>query len=86
MVKRDKLGTGYMALHVDNCYGVGHPNAVKDAIKQISGHFNLKIENELLDYLSCKMRFDSNSVKAWLGQPHLLKKMEKEFGKMVQSN
>jgi hypothetical protein len=54
MVRRDKLVTVYMALHVDDCYGVGHPNAVKEAIKQISDHFNLKIENKLLDCLSFK--------------------------------
>ena len=44
MVRRDKLGTVYMALHVDNCYGVGHPNAVKDAIKKISGHFDPRLK------------------------------------------
>jgi hypothetical protein len=87
MVRRDKRGSFYIVLHVEECYGVEHPRDVKVAIKQISGHFNLKIENELLDYVSCEICFDRNKEKAWLSQPsHLLKKMEEKIGKMVQSN
>jgi hypothetical protein len=87
MARRDKRGSFYIVLHVEECYGVEHPRDVKVAIKQISGHFNLKIENELLDYVSCEICFDRNKEKAWLSQPsHLLKKMEEKIGKMVQSN
>jgi len=85
MVRRNDLGVVYMALHVDDCYGVGHLKALEDAIVQIKGHFNLKVEDELTDYLSCEIRFDKTKRKAWLGQPHLIKRMEKKFGAMVQS-
>ena len=85
MVRRNKLGVVYMALHVDDCYGLGHPKAVENAIHMIKDHFNLTIEPNLMDYLSCEIRFDRLKEKAWLGQPHLIKNLDKKFGEMVKS-
>jgi hypothetical protein len=87
MVQSNKLGMVYMALYVDDCYEVGHAKAADEAIAKISGDFRkLKIENEMTDYLSCEIRFDSNKEKAWLSQPHLLKRLEKKCVAMVQFN
>jgi hypothetical protein len=61
MVRRNKLGVVYMALHVDDCSGLGHPKAVKNAIHMIKDHFNLTIEPKLTDYLSCEIRFDNTA-------------------------
>jgi hypothetical protein len=36
------------------------------------------------DYLSCEIKMDSGMNKAWLGQPHMVKKIEKTFGSMVK--
>ena len=44
----------------------------------------LKIEDELDDYLSCDIKFSSNGRRAWLGQPHLISKLETKFGEQVQ--
>ena len=84
MCRRNKLGVVYMALHVDDCYAVGHPKAIDEAIMQISAHFKLKIEENLTDYLSCEIRFNKDKTKAWIGQPHLLKSLEKKFGTLVR--
>ena len=74
-----------MALHVDDCYAVGHPKALEDAIKQISKHFKLKVEDVLTDYLSCEIRFNKLKTKAWVGQPHLIKRLEQKFGAMIKT-
>jgi hypothetical protein len=74
-----------MALYVDDCYGLGHPKAVRSAIHMMKDHFNLTIEPKLTDYLSCEIRFDRLKEKAWLGQPHLIKNLDKKFGEMVKS-
>jgi hypothetical protein len=74
-----------MALHVDDCDGLGHPKAVENTILMIKVHFNLMIEPKLTDYLSCEIRFDSKKEKAWLGQLHLIKNLDKKFGEMVKS-
>ena len=38
----------------------------------------------LQDYLSCKIKFLKDKKRAWLGQPHLIKNMEKKFGEHIQ--
>jgi hypothetical protein len=43
------------------------------------------VEDSLADYLSCNILFDKDKTKAWLGQPHLIKKLEKRFGEAVAS-
>ena len=37
----------------------------------------------LQDYLSWKIKFSNNKKRAWLGQPHLIKKFENKFGGLV---
>jgi len=36
---------------------------------------NYTVENDLTDYLSCEILFNKSTTKAWLGQPHLIKKL-----------
>ena len=38
----------------------------------------------LQDYLSCNIKFTKDKKRAWLGQFHVIKNMEKKFGKHVQ--
>ena len=33
--------------------------------------FELKIEREMHDYLSCKIEFSKDRDKIWIGQPHV---------------
>jgi len=35
------------------------------------------------DYLSCEVKFNEDKTRAWLGQPHMIKKIEKVFGEKV---
>ena len=39
----------------------------------------LKIEDDFHDYLSCEIVFSEDRKKAWLGQPHLTQKLEKNL-------
>ena len=43
------------------------------------------MNDDLSDYLSCKILFDKDKKKAWLGQPHLIKNIESKFGDMVRN-
>ena len=45
----------------------------------------MKIEDDLEDYLSCKIHFSKENFSAWLGQPHLLATLERKFGSLVTS-
>ena len=71
---------------VDDCLCIGDKEALDDAIEQFGKHFNLKLEYSLQDYLSCEIVFDEKRNKAWIGQPHLIKKIEAEFGELVKKD
>ena len=83
-VRRNELGIVFVAMWVDDCLFVGDKAAIDDAIKEFQKHFNLKLEESLQDYLSCEILFDEGCNKAWIGQPHLIKKIENEFGEWVK--
>jgi hypothetical protein len=40
----------------------------------------------LKDNLSCEICFNDTKTCAWLGQPHLIRKLDKSFGHLVQGN
>ena len=44
---------------------------------------NITIEESMDDYLSCEVKFNKSMTKAWLGQPHLIKKLKQTFGERV---
>ena len=64
---------------------IGHPKAIKDAIKEMKKFgLVLKIEDDLKDNLSCEIKFSADRKQAWLGQPHLISNLEKKFGDQVK--
>jgi hypothetical protein len=85
MIRKCNLGLVYMAMYIDNCYCNGNEAAIKDSIKGIvKNGLNVTVKDDLEDYLSCEIRFNKARTKAWLGQPHLIKKLKKKFGEMVK--
>jgi hypothetical protein len=47
--------------------------------------FNLKVENNLTDYLSCQLIENSESKEIFILQPHLINDLEAKFGDEVKS-
>jgi hypothetical protein len=41
------------------------------------------IEEGFYDYLSCNIVMNKEMTKAWIGQPHLIKKLKKEFDEEI---
>ena len=72
-----------MAIWVDDCLFVGHNREIQRAIEQLKEHFKLKIEEQVDDYLSCEILIDKKQKKGWIGQPHLIKKIERTFAARV---
>jgi hypothetical protein len=83
-VQWDKSGVVYIAMWVDDCFYIEDKEALEDAIKKLGKHFKLKVEHSQQDDLSCKIIFDEDQTKAWIGQLHLIKKIKNEFGGMVR--
>ena len=44
----------------------------------------MTVDDEPEDYLGCKLVFNKDLTKAWMGQPHLIKKLVKKFGEKVK--
>ena len=76
-------GTVHCGVYVDDIYIVGDDKAVHSAIADIKSRFNITIEESLADYLSCEIKFNKQKTKAWVGQPHLMKKLRNKLEAMV---
>ncbi len=76
-VKRNEKGLVYIALYVDDNLLVGHPEAIEQVIQELwENDLILKIDDDLTDYLSCKIKLLRQQKSAWLGQPHLIANLE----------
>ena len=83
-VKQDPTGTVYAVVWVDDCSFVGDKGAIEKTIAaDLEETFKLKVEWNVRDYLSCDFIFKIEEQRAWIGQPHVHKKLEQCFGDMV---
>jgi hypothetical protein len=83
----NKGGRLLLILHVDDCYVVGSEEGLKYTKQSLEKKgLKLKVEENVTDYLSCQLLFNKTKTMAWLGQPHLLKKMEKSYGHLITGN
>ena len=46
--------------------------------------FTFTVEDTLDDYLSCEVLIDKAEKRGWIGQPHMVKKIEKTFREEVK--
>jgi hypothetical protein len=81
-----KHGRVLLILHVDDCYVIGHPEDLKLTRNLLEQKFKLKVEENVNDYLSCQILFNKEKSMAWLGQPHLMGKIEKSYGHLIPKN
>ncbi len=81
--KRYEKGVDVVAIYMDGNLVAGNCNAIVDAVEQLKKNgFVVKVEDNLRDYLSCEIGFNSDRTIAWFGQPHLLTNLERNMGKM----
>jgi hypothetical protein len=70
--------------YVDDNFCVGEKNALKQMLKEVVEQgLKITVEEMLTDYLSCEIRLDPSKKKAWIGQPHMVKKIIKTFEEEV---
>jgi len=85
MMRKNQHGIVYIAIYVDDCLLLGDKKAIEKVVEDVKKEgLNVKIEESMGDYLSCNIKFNKDKTKAWLGQPHQLKKLESTFGKLVE--
>ena len=86
MIQCNKNGLIIVSIYVDGNFCVGHKKALMEFVIELREHgLIIKVAEGLTDYLSCKIVVSENGRKAWIGQPHLIKKLEKKFGGLVEN-
>jgi hypothetical protein len=70
-----------IGIYVDDCLVIGKRDGIDDLIVGLKKiRFNLKVENNLTDYLSCKLIENAESKEIFMLQPHLINNLEAKFG------
>ena len=83
LYKEDGKGACIIIIYIDDMFIIGKEEAIDDAIKVLQGHFQVKDPMSLEDYLDVQIVQSDDGKKAWLGQPTIIKSLEKQFGERV---
>ena len=83
LYKEDEKGICIIITYIDDMLIIGKEEAIDAAIKVLQGHFQVKDPTNLEDYLGVQIVQSDDGKKAWLGQPTIIKCLEKQFGERV---
>lgn len=84
-VRRDESGIALVIIYIDDGFCVGDKAALEKFFEELKAkNLELKVADDMEDYLSCQVLFSEDKKKAWLGQPHMVKKILKTFGEAVK--
>jgi hypothetical protein len=74
-----------VGIYVDNCLIIAKESSVSKLLEEMKKHeVNLKIEKDLVEYLSCCTVETKNEAKLTMIQPHLLTCLTKHFGEEIK--
>jgi len=82
--RANELGVPMLVSYVDDNAIAGDEAAIEDTLKGLNEHGLTYTRESLTDYLSCEVIFNDDETKAWIGQPHMVKKLKKEFWEEVK--
>ena len=84
LYKEDKKGVCIIIIYIDDMLIIGKEEAIDDGNKVLQGHFQVKDPTSLEDYLGVQIVQSNDGKKAWLGQPTIIKSLEKQLEKELQ--
>ena len=73
-----------MLINIDDMLIVGTTEAVNEEIQILQQSFEVKAPTSLEDYLGVQVIKSKNGEKAWLGQPTIIKSLEKMFDEDIK--
>ena len=86
LYKEDGKGVCIIIIYIDDMLIIGKEEAIDTAIKVLQSHFQVKDPTSSEDYLGVQIVQSDDGKKAWLGQPTIIKSLEKQFGEKVAKN
>ena len=85
-VKRTSKGIIMISVYVDDNFCVGHKAALEEFVADLKKNgLSVKVTSQMTDSLSCNLAFSEDGSTAWIGQPHLIRKLEERFGDLVKN-
>jgi len=76
-----------MSVHIDTNFCIGQHQALEQLVHHLlADGRSVKLSLDLKDYLSCIIVISDDKHSAWIGWPHLVKKLEERFGYMDNKN
>jgi hypothetical protein len=74
-----------IGIYVDDCLIIGKDESIDCLIEYLRKHeFNLKVERNVNEYLSCCIEESKDEAKLTMIQPHLLNCLIKNFGEEIE--
>ena len=85
LYREDERGVCIIIVYIDDMLIIGkeEEEAMDAAIKVFQCHFQVKDPTSLENYLDVQILQSDDDKKAWLGQPTIIKSLEKQFGERV---
>ena len=83
LYKENEIGGCIIIIYIDDMLIIGKEEAIDAAIKILQGNFHVKDSTSLEDHLGVQIVQSDDGKKAWLGQPTIIKSLEKQFGERV---
>ena len=83
LYKEDEKGVCIIIIYIGDMLIIGKEEAIDAAITVLQGQFQVKDQTGLEDYLGVQIVQSEDARKAWLGQPTIIKSLEKQFGEKV---
>ena len=74
-----------MLIYIDDRLIVGNKETVNKAFQILQQSFDVKAPTTLEDYLAVQVIKSKNGEKAWLGQPTIIKSLDKMFDEDVKT-
>jgi hypothetical protein len=82
--KQDHNGICYVVCYVDDNLCIGDEKAIRAVVEEIPKHgLAVTVTENMDDYLSCQVKMNKEKTKAWVGQPHMVKKIISKFKDLV---
>jgi hypothetical protein len=79
-------GVIMIGIYVDECLVIGKRDKIDELIVDLkTSRFNLKVEDNLTDYLSCQLIENAELKEILILQPHLINNFGAKFGDEVKS-
>jgi len=72
-----------ICIHIDYGFTCGKLEELLRFFMEVKALLKITTEESMGDYLSFEVKFNEDMTRAWLGQPHMIKKIEKVFGEKV---